>query len=64
MTQGRGESHCSPVCACLLIPGGEPPQLSPPHPHPSMALLAQGTLGGPDGLREGGGRGCWGLGEP
>ena len=36
MTQGPGESHCSPVCACLLIPGGEPPRSSP-HPTPTPA---------------------------
>lgn len=64
MTQGRGESHCSPVCARLLIPGGEPPCSSPrPTPTPGWRAwhraLRRSRMGsGKVGV------GCWGLGEP
>ena len=46
------------TCVCPLAHSwwGASMQLSPPHPHPRMALLAQGPPEVPDGLREGGGR--------
>ena len=55
-TGAWGVTLLTSVCLLAHSWWGASMQLSPPHPHPRMALLAQGTLGGPDGLREGGGR--------
>lgn len=64
MTQGRGESHCSPVCAWLLIPGGEPPCGSPrPTRTPGWCSWHRAPRG--SGIGSGKlGVGSWGLGEP
>lgn len=46
------------TCMCLVAHSwwGASLRLSPPHPHPRMVLLAQGTPGVWDRLREAGGR--------
>lgn len=53
----RRESHCSPVCACLLISGWEPPSCSPcPTPTPGWRSWYRALPGGRGGSGMGSGK--------